>query len=324
MWEILKHVFFSIFQAEGGLLPHKEDERDFSFSWTMGGAGYVPKHKAHEIATLSIKDQSPHYTCVWNSATVQKEVDEGKELSVRYLVADAKKKGLLWSNGIAYLRDAQKLICSSGICEASLCPEVKTLFADYSRADIVSYSRQLNAQTHKSKSYFIVRTKDEWLKALDDGHIIHTGTTWRTSYNMSGGFKAPWVLPIGKGAATIGHAFVCKGYDMGKNLLKFQNSYGIMWGDKGCFYAKIDEWFRTSPVGYVSMDYPVENLVAAYEGKDVKGTGPAIYRIESGQKRVFPNEDVFFKHGGKFGLQKTWVSVADSILKSIPEGQPMS
>jgi hypothetical protein len=40
------------------------------------------------LKTLSVKDQTPFNTCVFNSAVVQKEIDEKVILSVRSRVAD--------------------------------------------------------------------------------------------------------------------------------------------------------------------------------------------------------------------------------------------
>lgn len=306
----------------GGLLPHVEDERDFKFSDVFGIASYQPKHTTWELPVISIKNQEAFNTCVWNSATAQKEAQEGVPLSVKYFVAAARKKGLLWGNGYAYLRSAQQLLCDTGVCEEAMLPDVKTSWDSYSDPAQVTYDRSINAAAHRSTRYFLVKTKDDFLKALDDGYSIQTGLTWFTGYrkeNLAGDFT----LKIGSGSAIGGHAVRCIGYNITKGTLKFQNSFGPDWGDRGCFYVKMSDWFRMGSAGYVTVDIDNSQIIASYNGKDVKGDGPAIYRIEGGKKRVYPNEATFYKYGGKFGANKTWVAISNSLLNSIPVGDPM-
>ena len=76
--------------------------------------------------------------------------------------------------------------------------------------------------------------------------------------------------------------------------------------------------------GYVTVDVQNASIFAAYEGKDVKSAdAPQIYRIENGMKRVYPSEAIFFKHGGRFGTDRTWILISNTLLNSIPTGSPM-
>jgi hypothetical protein len=142
---------------------------------------------------------------------------------------------------------------------------------------------------------------------------------------MSGGLAAPFTLRIGAGVAVGGHAFSCIGYDLDKGLLKFQNSFGRAYGDNGCFYIRISDWFNVvKSVGYVSIDADQSQIVAGYEGKDVKAEdAPQIYRIEGGKKRLYTSEFIFYSHGGRFGSDKTWKLISGALLRSIPEGAIM-
>lgn len=320
-FQVLREVLITYLNGHrGGLLPHKEDERDLQFGSLFGFLAYQPKHEVFELPTISIKSQNPFNTCVWNSAVAQKEVDEKVPLSVKFFVDAAKAKGRLWGNGFAYLRDAQITLCDTGVCEEALCPDVKTSWDTYSSNQSLSYTNSANATLHKSSRYFAVRTKDEILKALDDGHAVQTGFMWFSGYNNAG--SAP--LVIGSGRQVGGHAVLLKGYDMKKGLFKFQNSFGKDYGDNGHFYVRMGDWLKLGTTGYVSVDIDNASLFAIYEGKDVKSdTSPAIFRVENGMKRVYPNEKIFFKYGGKFN-PKTWVPIANSILNSIPDGQPMA
>lgn len=320
---ILKILLGFFVGHRGGLLPHQDDERDFQFS-ALGGifGGYTPKHRVYELPTVSVKNQGSLNTCVWNSATVQKETEEATNLSVRFLVTMGRKMGYAGWSGYAQLRDAQKLLVGTGICEESLCPDEKTQWQTYSDPSRLTYDMNVAAQKHKSKSFFAVSSKDDYLKAIDDGYIVHTGCEWFTGYN-SANLPSPYIIKPRTGISVGGHAFVCKGYDLDKGLLKFQNSYGPSWGDNGCFYVKMSDWFGGMGfTGYVTVDVDQQTLWSMYEGKDVKGSGPAIFRIERGKKRVFPNEQAFFKNGGKFN-PRTWVQISDSLLNSIPQGDQM-
>jgi len=305
-----------------GLLPHTEDERDYQFSMLGGIFGYTPKERKNEIAIVDVKNQGSLNTCVWNSATVQKEVDEKVALSVKYIVAQARAKGRCGWTGFAQLRDAQKTLVDTGICEETLFPDVKAGWPLYSDPAQITYEMDVNAAKHKSSSFFTVTTKDEYLKAIDDGHVIHTGTTWYTGYN-SANLDATAILKPRSGTIVGGHAFVCVGYDLDKSLLKFQNSFGPLWGDHGCFYVIMSDWFGGMAFpGFINLDLPQTSLWAMYEGKDVKGAGPAIYRIVNGAKCAFTSEATFNKHGGSFN-PRTWIQISDSLLNSIPVGPNM-
>lgn len=330
IFQIIAKFLLSLFVkgAEGGLglIKHTPDERDYSYDDVfLGAQAYQPKHTSHEIKTLSIKNQLPFNTCCFASATLQKEIAEGVELSVKSLVSSAKQKNRLQKDGYSTLRNAQQTIIDCGIAETSIIDDSRGGFETYASSQNLTRSVVDNAATHRSAKFFSVASRDAWFKALDDGNAIQTWITWRTAYNMSGGLKAPYILRIGAGSAVGGHAFTCIGYDLTKGLLKFQNSFGMAYGDNGCFYIRISDWFNVvKSVGYVSIDTDQAQIIASYEGKDVKADGnPSIYRIENGKKRSYPSEFIFYSHGGRFGSDKTWKLISGALLRSIPEGAIM-
>jgi len=324
LWRKLLNLLFAerhngqVFRT--GLLPHVPDERDMEFGWFFGLMDYKPKHERLELKTLDIKNQAPFNTCGMHSAITQKEIEEGKPLSVRFQVAAMRKAGKVSGNGFSNLRENQEILRSIGACEDEMVPDGIREFYAYSNAAVLSYDRQQNAGKHKNARYFSVKSESDWLKALDDGHAVHTGMTWRTGYNMGGGLAPPWILQIGKGQVVGGHAITAIGYDTLKGLLIFQNSFGDKWGDNGKFYIRLDTWFKMGNVGYVGVDVEDDIIIDGYEGRQVKGSGPTIYLIQDGKKRAFPNADVFFTHGGKFDPERTWQLVPDSVLNAIPEG----
>lgn len=312
----------------GGLLPHVDDERDFEFA-KLGGlfGGYEPKHRKKVIQTLSVKNQERFNTCVFNALTVQKELAEGVELSVKSAVCYAKNKGYLSGDGYSDLRSGQRVGVEFGIAEEKLLPDVKTPWPQYSDVGNLTEQVKQNAAVHKAKSYFIVKSKDDYLKAIDDGIPVHTGFDWFSSYNMGGGLKAPWILPWRSGLEVGGHAVTCIGYDLDAGLLIFQNSYGKEWGDGGKFYVRFADFFASTIVGFVSVDLDDATLgafISQYNGKHVKSANsPVIYLIENGEKRPFPDEATFYAYGGKLNEDKTWVLVSDTLLNKVPTGNYM-
>lgn len=321
---ILDLIRQKLFMSNGGLIPHTDDERDLSFGAIFGLGTYTPKNKVVNIKTVSIKAQQPFNTCVWNAVTAQKEIDEKTKLSVRFLVALGKWRGFVSGNGFASIRNAMDLTRQYGIAEESACPDIRPDFATYASPKVLTQPILDNAKKHKTSRYFTVKSKDEWLQALDQGRAIVCGLTWRTGY-QGANFVAPYTLRLGSGTVIGGHAVLCIGFNLDTGLLKFQNSFGEGVADHGCFYVKISEWFKIGSVGYVSVDMSNDTpIIASYEGKDVKSTSdPKIYRIQNGQKHWYPDERTFFSWGGRFGTDKTWQLISGSILDQIPRGEDM-
>lgn len=309
-----------------GLLKQRDDERDLSFGAVFGVSGYQPKNRVKDIPTLSVKTQSPFNTCTFASATVQKEADERIPLSVRSAVSMGRWLGYITGNGFSTLRNSQEVIRRYGIAEEKVLPDTRPQWVEYSNKSVLTSAVFNNAAKHKTDRYFSVRTKAEWLQALDENRLIQTSMSWYTGYQMSGGLTSPWIITPKKGSLIGGHAFVCKGYDLTRGLFKFQNSFGPSYGDNGCFYVRMDDWFRIGGLGYVQVDQVEDTkIIQTYEGKDVKSADdPKIYRIKNGQKCWYPNPQVFFSWGGRFGTDKTFILISRSILETIPLGPDMT
>lgn len=331
---IFRRLFKEVVDGEKriihGLLPHVPDARDFLYA-DLGGlfGGYAPKHDRMELPILEIKDQNPNNTCVFHSYASCRENDEDVALSPRSLVVYAKQKGYLRADGLSSIRNGQKAGMEFGIAAESLLPNDNLPWSRYSNV-ILSPGLIANAATHRPKSYFWVHTKEEWLKALDDGHPIHTGFDWYSSYNQSGGLSAPWILPWKRGWRVGGHAVKVAGYDIPKGLLTFQNSFGPNWGDNGKFYVRFNDFFRWGCVGAVALDLEGDDLasfIEAHEGKDLKcSQDPGIYRIQDGKKRPYPNEQVFEENGGVFDRDgvPSYEICSSTLLSLIPMGEPMT
>lgn len=308
-----------------GMQEHIEDDRDIQYGWIFGTPAYTPKNKVVDIQTVTVKDQASFNNCTFQSATAQKEIDEGVALSVRFLTTEARKRGRVTGNGFSSLRMAQQTLLDTGTAEQQFLQEDEQNWERYSDPSKLSYCGEMNAELHKNASFVGVSSKSEWLRALDTGRTIHTGLQWYSSYNMNGGLGFPFKLTLGKGINLGGHAVLCKGFDLSKNEYKFQNSYSVNYGDKGCFYVDIDEWHARGSYGYISVDSDMLNPASkAYENKTVKAdNNPRIYLIENGKRRWFPDERTFRFYGGIFN-PPSFVRISGSLLNAIPDGANMT
>lgn len=185
-----------------GMLKRKKDKRDFRYGkligWGIFGASYTGKHDSLVLPVVSVKDQYPHNTCTQDSATGQKESDEGVQLSEQGLTALAKEAGVITENGFSTLQDIQKVIQKKGIPERRLLDKPLDDFNQYSSVAFLTPEVRANAELHRSASYFGCNNREERLKALDDGRTLHAGLDWYSEYNMNGGFSAPWLI-LGNG-----------------------------------------------------------------------------------------------------------------------------
>jgi len=321
--KILRRAFPEIINGKkilgGGLLKDKVDLRDFQYGWLWGG-DYAPKREEWKIPTVSLKDQNPFNTCVFNSCSIQKEVDEGCELSVSSLVARAKLEGLVSQDGFSTLRSGQKMIQNYGISSIKTLGERSQTWENYSHASNLTPEIAEDAKLHRSESYWQVSGKSQTLKALDEGRVIHTGIDWYSGYNMSSGFTAPWIIKGELGFKVGGHAIAIVGYKRGLYII--QNSYGPTWGDGGCFYITMDFFDRVGHARYIQKDMPVDivPLIRDNDGKAVKVKGkPEIYLIKEGKKCPFLNMLVFYSFGF---AQKGYVYV-DSVLDKVETGETL-
>jgi hypothetical protein len=197
----------------GGLIAAKKDLRDFQLP--LGYLfGYTPQHQKWVIETMSIKDQYPNSTCTQVSATVQKEVEEKLVLSEESLTCAAKAARILSGNGFCSLREIQKIVQKAGIAEKNLLDNSQNNWDSYSDPSLLTQPIKDNAFNHRSSSYFACGSRDQKLKALDDGYVLHAGMTWYSGFNMGGGFNSPWLITKPVGYVVGGHAVAIIGYDL--------------------------------------------------------------------------------------------------------------
>jgi hypothetical protein len=280
MFKKIKDWYYWKFTAKtSGLLPTPRDDRDFEtgiFRWF----GYTPKNTVKVIKTIGVKNQGPLNTCQWNAATTCKEVDEKVELSVRSLVAQGLKMGLVTGDGFSNLRSGQKVLQDWGIVKQNLCLEGPLVWNTYK--DVNTDALKNDAAEHKIKSFWYVTSRNDALKLLDDNRPIVTGLMWYTNFNQGGGFSYPWIIESngqyqvgGHAVSIIGYIFGYKGISNnkllvgagGKNVYIVQNSYGENWGAsfehegkqyRGIFFWEMNHADNNNYNFYTNLDLSVE------------------------------------------------------------------
>ena len=335
------------------LKKHVEDKRDFRMGNLLGlnilgAAPYVPKRQFYVIPTLSTKDQHNQNTCTQESATLQKEVDEGMVLSEQSLTCAAKEEGVISGNGFSSLREIQKVIVKRGIARKELLDKPDLNWLEYSSAENLTKAVRDDAAKHKSQSFFLCANKEEVLAALDNKRVLHIGGDWYADYNMSNGFSAPWIIKKtgtylvgGHAEGMVGYCYGYKGIGPDKKVIRgeggldvyvVKNSYGEGWGanfidddgveHKGCSFMVMDFFHRNWGAAYAQIDIPVDiaKFLNDSQYAFVKGSKPAIYMIWGNKKQPFKDWVTFLAYGG---TKADILTVDDNILNAVETGEAM-
>jgi len=324
---LLKIMFRFFKKKKLGLQPLPHSDKDFSlgiFGWT-----YKPKHTRHVLSTLSVKDQR-YNTCQWNSWTASKEIDEKIKLSPKCFVALGKRDGLIKGDGYSNLRSGELIGQKCGVCSEKLLPEGSRnqSWRTYSSPTLTSKILE-DAEKHKTQTFWRIYNANQAYKALDEGHPVKFGVSWRTSMNMVGGFGSPWILDFTTGRLAGGHAIFAKGYDMnyeGQRVLICQNSYGERYGDNGTMYINESDFeTQISMYGcYANLDIPIDiaKWLVDHDGKLVKElNGTDVYLIEGGKKRKFSDTATMYSHNY---LDEDIILDGQAMLIEIEDGDDMS
>lgn len=184
-----------------------------------------------------VENQSDISSCTANSSTSAMEyllIKLGRplvELSRLYVYFFSRKvEGTPPSEDSgAYIRDVMRVLGSYGACRESVWPYIVNKFSAQPTAAAVA-----DARNHKITQY---------LRCLGLDSIRHTIAA---GYTAVGGFSVPQNMMSPECAKTGivkyptmsekilgGHAVHFVGYDDNTMLLRFQNSWGKEWGDKG-------------------------------------------------------------------------------------------
>ena len=309
-----------------GLKKFSKDKRDL-VGWRIFGIDYKPKYRKKFLEPLTVKNQYAN-TCGWAGEAGMKEIDEKIELDERVLVMIAKREGKISGDGFSNLRDNEKMVLKFGIAEKGLLKKGYRNWNEYSNYSYLTKEILDNALKHRSKSYLSLSSISEIYKAIDDGRPVSIGISWRTSFNMSGGFSWPWVLNYIKGLFVGGHKIYVYGYDLeyrNKPVFKCRNSFGVSYGDKGDFYIYAENLAKDIKVYGAFINYDLDKntikWLMEFQNRIVKGKNPEVYLIQGEEKRKFPDLATFYAHGC---LDEDIVKVDDEYLREIKDGKDIN
>lgn len=325
---ILSKIRSKIYKTKIGLLPDKPDNRDIQVGLLWGlFTKYEPKHNKKILTVRKAKDQFCN-TCGWNSATGMKEIDEKEDLDERSLVIFGKLRGYVSGDGFSMLRNNQKTLLKDGIAPKGMLESGRTSWNEYCDPKYLTEQIKQEAAKRKIKSYALINNIDEIYKAIDDGRPVQIGVDWYTGWNMSGGFKLPWIAYKIIGYLAGGHAMYVYGYDLdykGQKVFIVRNSFGNSYGNNGDLYIT-PEILAPNIIKYGAfinhdLDVDIARWIEQHNGKVVKSSTPDVYLIEAGKKRKFPDEAVLLVHGI---MIEEIINVSSEYLDKVPVGDDMN
>lgn len=221
-----------------GWLPDRPDHRDVPLK--IVGAPPPAAHDASEFCT-GIEDQANIGSCTANASTSVFEA---------FLKKEGRWKGEQFSrlfqyyytrllSGFprdqdtgAYVRDTMRSLQNFGACLESLWPYDTAKFSEPP-----TYPAIKDARNHQVGQY------------LRCGDLLDVTRSIAAGYHVVGGFSVPDTIyssatsrtgvleyPTATTPIVGGHAVAFVGYDSATKFVKFQNSWGAGWGDRGFGY----------------------------------------------------------------------------------------
>lgn len=198
-----------------------------------------------EVGKLKVEHQGPSLSCVGQAISKYVEVFTGnidrsaKDLYSRIFLKEY--------GGGAFIRTGMKKATGIGICKETLIPS-------YDRGNPPSeeFMRRLeenpatvaDALTAKAESYAVIQHHSN-MDTIADILSRSRGVVTGVKLSREGWRNPPFVRPPKEGEKTYGHAIYLGKAKLinGKKYIKFLNSYGDKWGDKGWGWLDRD-YFR--------------------------------------------------------------------------------
>ena len=224
-----------------GALKDKKDSRDYLIKT------YLKEISLPESLDLSgtlqrVRNQGDEGSCVSFAACSMKEsqeVDEGL-LSTRFLYEKIKQP-----EGGSYPRDACVILLNEGVCSEDCQKYIPNVVTP-----ICNNASELSKQ-NKIKLYARLLTIDDMKQCLYQyGCFIISFEVYEGWINPTDGIVTT------DGKLLGGHALCCCGFDDTKQLLKFKNSWGTGWGQKGYGYISYSNAMNSLYDAWKSIDIP--------------------------------------------------------------------
>ena len=242
-----------------GYLPDKEDKRDYKVTRLAALLkAQIPSVVDWTKEMTGVENQWNEGTCVAFASIAMKEYQERKEwkreldLSKRYLYQGCKAIDEEPGEG-TYIRCAMDVLLKRGVCPESCWRYIPNVVGSPCKeADKL-------AQTFKILGYWRVDPEVDAIKESIylNGPLV-VGVDVYAKFESAPGGVVP--MPTPDEEYLGGHAICLVGYDDGKHLFKFKNSWGVIWGDGG--------------YGYLHYDYVEPYLSDAWSCKDSLGGTP--------------------------------------------------
>lgn len=265
-------------------------------------------------------------SCVAQATARLKSVQEGMDASPRDIYRIAKQiDGLNDPLGFGTTLAAGQEALVKGAATSDVVPENADLsLAEYISTGDVTETVVHDREANRGKSYYFVTRDLIKQTAYQTHNPVVTSCQW---YDTDNGIGADGMMEMPAGRNVGGHAFACIGWVLrgGRECLVMVNSWSEDWGCSGMFFVPTDGVINRLGNGYVAVDIPkdVGKLLQKYNGKNVMAKGsPALWRIDGGKRRHYPDEIVWWAFGNLFGVNV--YDIRPDELESIPEGEPMS
>ena len=226
-------------QVGTGLLPLKEDKRDFELTKLLGAIDLSELPDEFIIGKPKVKNQGMKDYCVAYEVVSSSEIQEEVDLSTDYqftkikqIMGDPEEWG-------ADLRSGCKSAVKFGSLKEKDFPKDKVGERDWRR---LPPELDEKAKEHRKKSYFKVNGYGNAFNAIkvalwlnrSDKRAIMTGVRWRHEWTKA----KNGIIPDEYGEKGIPHAFIIIGW-IGEYLIAHLSN-GENVGDKGRFYFHRD------------------------------------------------------------------------------------
>jgi C1A family cysteine protease len=238
-----------------GYIKDQPDTRDYRVTRAVAPVK-LPAVLDYTDQMTGIENQYNEGTCVAFASVAVKEYQEKKEwktdndFSKRYLYQECKKIDDIPDEEGTYPRCAMKVLLNKGVPPESCWRYLPNIIGTPCKnADAL-------AMPNRIEGYWRV---DDNIDAIKEslylnGPMVVGIDVYESFENASDG-----IVPMPKNGEELlgGHAICLVGFDDKKKLLKFKNSWGIIWGDTG--------------YGYLPYDYVDPYLYDAWACRDFLG-----------------------------------------------------
>ena len=225
-----------------GCCKDEDDKRDYAYADVFRSIS-TPTVIDYEDSMSPIRNQYYWGSCVAFAVVSVREFQENRERDLDKVV-DLSEAFLysciqLYPQKGAYIRDALKIACKTGITMEKYMPypvkEVeKKLKVPQAKDKLGMYT---TANRFKAKTYARLGTIDEMCEALITSPFV-MGLPWLSTWRNTTLLKRLNDYPVlaDKGSPVSRHAVAVAGVDRKNETFKLRNSWGLGWGRNGYAY----------------------------------------------------------------------------------------